>query len=353
MSIGGVSALVQNGLLARLVADSSATQAQMDGLTRQASSGQVADTYGGLGATAHVSIDLRPQMAQVTAWQQNIATAAGQLSTTQSVLGQLSDIASSFSANALGAAMGSITGATAMAVQAKAALQQVVGLLNTQAGGQYVFGGAQSQIPPIDTTALATYTAAVGVQVAGLNPATNIAALIGGVVTQASASTFAYQNTPLTRPAPATVQAQTGPGQSVPVGFVAGANTFAQQAGAGTTGSYVRDLIGALAGLAGLDTTQANEPTLQSYGAGISQLLQGANAALSTEEAGFGQVQSELTTRSTALSETLTSLTTQVSGVEDVDMTATATALSQVQTQLQASYKLIAGLQNLSLVSYL
>ena len=34
-------------------------------------------------------------------------------------------------------------------------------------------------------------------------------------------------------------------------------------------------------------------------------------------------------------------------------MAATATALSQVQTQLQASYQLIAGMKQLSLTAYL
>lgn len=353
MSTGAVSGLVQNGLLARLVADSSATQTQLNTLTLQASSGKIADTYGGLGGAAHVSIDLRPQMAQLTAQQQSIALANTPLSTTQTVLGQLSDIASTFNADMLGTAMQSATGAVGMAAQAKSALQQVVSLLNTQANGQYVFGGAQSQTPPIDTAALATFTAAVGTQVAGLNATTNIATLIGNVVTQATASPMTYQNTPLTLPAPAPVQAATAPGQAVPVAFVAGANMYAQQAGAGTTGSYVRDLIGALAGLAGLDTTTADEPTLQSYGVGISKLLQGVSGALATEQAGFGQVQSELTAQGTNIADTLTGLTTQVSGAEDVDMASTATAVSQVQAQLQASYKLIAELHSLSLVSYL
>jgi flagellar hook-associated protein 3 FlgL len=145
----------------------------------------------------------------------------------------------------------------------------------------------------------------------------------------------------------------TGQGQNVATAFVAGQNSYATQSGSGTTGSYVRDLIAGLAGLAGLSSTTANESTLQSYGSAVSQLLQGAATAITTEEAGFGQVQSDLTTQSTGLSDTLTSLTTQVSSVENVNMTATATALSQVQTQLQASYQLIAGLKSLSLTDYL
>jgi flagellar hook-associated protein 3 FlgL len=353
MSTGAVSGMVQSGLLAQLVADSTATQTQLDKLTQQSASGQVADTYGGLGNTAYVSIDLRPQMAQVTAWQQNITTATGQLDTTQNVLGQLESIATSFSSEALGTSMQSATAAATVATQAQLALQQVAGLLNTQSDGQYSFAGTDSTNAPIDTAALSTFTAAVATQVAGLDTGTDPTTLVGSLVASAATADFAYPGSSAAATTPAALLTPTGQGQKVPTAFVAGVNSYAAQPGNGTTGSYVRDLIAGLAGLAGLGSTTASESTLQSYGAGISQLLQGAATAISGDEAGFGQVQSELTTQGTNLSDTLTSLTTQVSGVENVDMTATATALSQVQTQLQASYQLIAGLKQLSLTDYL
>lgn len=351
MTTGPVSTLVRSGLLAQLVADSTATRAQLDKLTEQSASGRVADTYGGLAGAASVSIDLRPQMAQVQAWQQNITMANGTLDTTQNVLGQLESIATSFSSQTLGTAIQSATGATALAAEAKVTLQQVLGLLNTQSNGQYVFAAADSANAPLSSTALNTFTATIATQVAGLNTGTSPTAVVAAVVSQAATSGFTYP-LPANGTAPAALQAQTGDGQNVPTAFVAGRNTFPTQPGSGT-GSYVRDLIAGLAGLAGLDTTTASESTLQSFGAGISQLLQGAATAIATEQAGFGQVQAQLTTQTSSLSDTLTGLTKQVSGAEDVDMAATATALSQVQTQLQASYQLIAGLRQLSLTTYL
>ncbi len=348
MSTGAVSGTVRSGLLAQLVADSTATQTQMNRLTRQSASGKVADTYGGLGNTASVSINLRPQMAQAQAWQQSISLANTTLDITQNVLGQLAGIATSFSSQTLGTAMQSATGANAIAAQAKVALQQVAALLNTQSNGQYAFAGADSANAPINTAALNTFSATIGTQVTGLSTGTDPAALVAALVTQAGTAPFTYQP----GATPAQVQAQTGDGQTVPMAFVAGKDSLPGQPGSGT-GSYVRDLIAGLAGLAGLNSTTASGSTLQSFGTGISKLLQGAASAITNDEAGFGQVQSELTTQGTALSDTLTSLTTQVTGVEDVDMAATATALSQVQTQLQASYQLIAGLKQLSLTAYL
>lgn len=353
MSTGAVSGVAQCGLLAQLVSNNKTTQAQLDRLTLQASSGAIADTYGGLGSAAHVSISLQPQMAQVQAWQQNITIANGQLDTTQSVLSQLAGIASSFGADALGAGMQSATGAAALATQAQLALQQVVGLLNTQSDGSYSFAGTNSANAPIDSAALGTFTAAAATQVAELATGTDPTTLVGSLIADGATANFAYPGSSVPGTTPAVLQTPTGQGQAASTAFVAGINSYATQAGGGTTGSYVRDLITALAALAGLTSTTASESTLQSFGAGISQLLQGAGTAIATEKAGFGAVQSTLTTRSVNLSDTLTSLTKQISSVEDVDMTATATALAQVQTQLQASYKLIAEMPNLSLVGYL
>ena len=352
MTTGAVSGTVQAGLLARLVADSAASSAQVDRLTRQSASGLVADTYGGLGAAASVSIDLRPQMAQAQAWQDNITAAGGGLETTQTVLGQLHDIATSFGSEALGVAMQSASGASTVAAQAKLALQQVAGLLNTQANGQYAFAGTDSANPPIDAAGLAAFVTAAGTQVAGLGTGSPATSVLNAVVTAATTAPFAYPGSSATATTPVAVQAETGPGQSAPVGLVAGVNSFAPAAGS-ATGSYARDLVAGLAALAGLASTTADETTLQTFGAGVSQLLQGAGGAIATEQAGFGQVQANLTTRGTELSDMTQTLTTQVSGAEQVDMAATATALTQVQTQLQASYKLIAGLHDLSLVSYL
>ena len=64
-------------------------------------------------------------------------------------------------------------------------------------------------------------------------------------------------------------------------------------------------------------------------------------------------MQAGLATRQTELADTQTTLTAQVSGVEDVDMAAALTQVTQLQTQLQASYQLIAGVKDLTLAKYI
>ncbi len=75
--------------------------------------------------------------------------------------------------------------------------------------------------------------------------------------------------------------------------------------------------------------------------------------AIAIESGALGDVQSSLEARRTQLGEMVRALTGQVSKTEDVDLAATLTRISLLQTQLQASYRLIAGARELSLARFL
>ena len=72
--------------LTRLIADSATTHARLDRLTNQASTGLVADNYAGLGTGASVSLDLRPQIANLQTWQSNVDAATGRMTVAQSAV---------------------------------------------------------------------------------------------------------------------------------------------------------------------------------------------------------------------------------------------------------------------------
>ena len=74
------------GMLGRLIANASVTAARLDTLTNQASTGLIGDTYAGLGTGASVSLDLRPQIANLQTWQNNVDAATGRMAVTQSAL---------------------------------------------------------------------------------------------------------------------------------------------------------------------------------------------------------------------------------------------------------------------------
>ena len=347
-TIGSSSGLLPSGMYGVLANDSAGIKQKLNQLTQQSATGLVSNTYAGLGVQATVSINMRPQLQAIGTWQNNISQAGTQLQMTQSALQQLSDIASSFASQTLGMSAQTSAGVDSIATQAKAALSQVQVLLNSQNGGNYLLAGQDQTTQPLSDTALANFVAQVQAPISAL--------ATGGGAAAATAAMTAATTTALTTTGATTgrAMAEVGPGQQVALGVVAGQNTYAVQSGASTTGSYVKDLVAGLASLAAMSSGQTALGTdFTTVTTAIGTTLKGAVNALSTEMAGVGTQQAHLTHETSVLSDLSTTLTSQISSVENVDMASTATALTQVQTQLQASYQLISGMHGLSLVSFL
>jgi len=81
--------------------------------------------------------------------------------------------------------------------------------------------------------------------------------------------------------------------------------------------------------------------------------LQGAVGAISTDIGALGSRQDQVTAAQAELSATDTALQTQLGNVQDADLTQVSAQLSQAQTQLQASYQVIASLAQLTLAKYI
>jgi flagellar hook-associated protein 3 FlgL len=346
------------GLMGQLIADSNAIQNRMATLTQQSASGKVSGNYAGLGSGAQVSMDLRAEMAQQQTWINGISTADTSIGVTQTAMNQISSIASSFYAQLKGLPVANVD---ALAASARSALQQVAGLLDVQNGSEYAFAGQDSgnaPVPDPQNILQSGFFTQIQTAVAGLatNGATATAAATLAIASSNAAGTSPFSAS-LSQPASALqaqrTSVQVGPGQSVQIGLLASANSLATSTGSSTTGSYVRDLLRGLATIGSLTSAQANEPGFQGLIDDTSTSLQGAISAMSDEEGALGAVQNQIDTTSTVLSGTQTALTTQVSNIENVDAATTISNLNLVQTQLQASFKLIAGMSNLSLVNYL
>jgi len=320
---GTINPPSESALLARLSDNSAAVRRQLDTATTQAATGRVAETYAGLGSGAKLSLDLRPQVTHAAAWQANIDGATGRLGVAQSALSSISTIAANFYAKA-----GTLNGlvpseADSIAASARVALEQVGQLLNSKYGGVYVFAGQDTANPPLPSTS---------------------AAVVGAAVLASDTATAPFSASLGTAP-PAI---EVGEGQRVQVGLLANRNTLTASA-APTTGSYARDILRALATL----TTATAGPGLQALAADTRARLGSAVGAIAIESGALGDVQSSLAARRTQLGETVTALNGQISNVEDVDYAAIATRVSLLQTQLQTSYRLIAGVKSLSLAQYI
>lgn len=335
-------------ILARLTRESGTIKTRLDTLTTQSSTGLASQTFGGLGDAAQVSLDLRPQISQISSYSQNITAAATRLSVTNTTLDQLKQIAQTFLTGTYQMNAGTAQAVDTLASQAKSALGQVESLLNSKIGDTYLFAGNDTGNAPVPDSAFQSYVTAISAPV-------SLLATAGGTATAAATLAAATTNSPFSASIGTTAPSvQIGFGQSVQDGISLAQNAFATSLGTSTTGSYIRDMIRSLATISAMSSSQASLG--QSFDDLVSDTrasLQGVVSTMSNEQAGIGVQQQFLTESQATLDSTKTALTTQVSNIEDVDAAATATALTQAQQQLQISYKLIASMQTLSLVSYL
>jgi flagellar hook-associated protein 3 FlgL len=347
------------GILPTLIANSTSVHQQIDTLTEQASTGLISQTYAGLGGEASVSLNLNPQLTALQTYQNDIGQATGSMSVTQTAMTQIQQIAATFVANIPNLNDVNSSEIDSVAAQANAALQQVAGLLDTQDGSDYVFGGQDSANPPVpspDAILSSGFYTQINAAVSALsaNGATATAAATLAIASSNATGTSpfsAYMSQPASAISAPVVQ--TGDGGTVQTGLLASANSVATSSGTSTTGSYMRDLMRALATLGSMSSSQLNDAGFAALVQDTSTSLTGVVSAMANDVGILGNTQANLTATQTQLSDTATALTGQLSSVQDVNMAQTLSELTSTQTQLQASYRLISGATSLSLVNFL
>ena len=111
--------------------------------------------------------------------------------------------------------------------------------------------------------------------------------------------------------------------------------------------------MSALATVGSLTSSQQDDPNLTGLIQNTTSTLQGAISAMAQDAGVLGKTQSMLNDELTTLSNTQTAMSTQLSSVQDVDMAQTLSNITLGQTQLQASYQLLANASSLSLAKFL
>jgi flagellin-like hook-associated protein FlgL len=303
------------------------------------------------------------------------------------------------------------------AAQAQAAMVEVATLLNEQLNGEYLFGGSDSHNPPIpNPQAIATSGMGAQIITAvGTLSGSNVADVLDD--TKSLAESDAADTTPFSYFLSARTWAgstpyvvgdvvvsngniyratlagtsnatggPTGDGTGiidsgarwdyVQPGTVAGAteartnilgndndrvaygihaNRNAAIVSTGeTTGSWARDLLRGLASIAGLTPDKAqlgNDYT--TFVTTVRKGLESAVDALALERGSLGLTEARLQSMASFHESVSTSLTLQLSNLEEVDMAKTITSFQTTQSQLEASYRALAISQQLSLTRFL
>ena len=146
MSITGPGSITASTLAAQ-----NNTFTQLNTLSQQLSTGEAAQTYSGLDSQAGVTLALNAQLSALGDYSSTATTVGTTLSIAQSVLGQLSDVGNAVSQSITDQGNFSLdgNGQTQTQVQAASSLDQMVSLLNTQVGGNYLFSGSATNQTPV------------------------------------------------------------------------------------------------------------------------------------------------------------------------------------------------------------
>jgi flagellar hook-associated protein 3 FlgL len=359
--MSGVTSLSGYGsaIFGQVIADQARVQSSLDALTQQAGDGLVSDSYAGLGAAASSVLSLAPQAASLQASASAIGSVSGATQVTQNAMTQIQSIASNLLAtlpNLNGLDPSEIDSAAA---DARSSLTQMADLLDTQYGGTYVFSGQDSGNPPVPApdqiltsgffTSIQTAVGALSANGATATAASTLA--IAGSNTAGVSPFSAYMSQSANLIAAPAVSL--GGGATMTVGLLASANSNVTSTGSSTTGSYMRDVMRALATIGSLSSAQASDPNVAALVADTQTSLTGAISAMATDVGVLGTQQATLSATQTNMTDLQTVLSGQVGVGEDADMAATLSKLTQTQTQLQTMYQLTATVSSLSLVKYL
>jgi len=348
-------------LTARINLNATQLRDRITVLGEQVSTGRKGKTYAAVGVDAPKAMDLRAEIGRRETYQTTINQTLSKIRVSQDVLDRIGTIAQKFTANTarlLGAARPEEI--QIQAAQAEAAMVEVANLLNEQLNGEYLFGGSDSRNPPIptpQTIATSGMGAAIKTQVGALN-GSNVTAVLAD--TKSLAQSNAVGTTPFS------VFLSTGPGATeartnilgndndrVAYGIHANRNAAIVSTGE-TTGSWARDLLRGLASIAGLTPDKAqlgNDYT--TFVTTVRKGLESAVDALALERGSLGLTETRLQGMASFHESVSTSLTLQLSNLEEVDMAKTITSFQTTQSQLEASYRALAISQQLSLTRFL
>lgn len=124
---------------------------QLNTLSQELASGQAAQTYSGLQSQAGIALSLNAQLSALTGYSNTATTVGTTLSLAQSVLTQLGTAGSSTvqAINQQSAFQLNSDGQTTTQASAAVQLDNILSLLNTQVGSNYIFSGSATNQPSV------------------------------------------------------------------------------------------------------------------------------------------------------------------------------------------------------------
>lgn len=142
------------GYSATVIAQLTSMRRDMEDLQRQFGTGMKATTYGGLGTERSLAVSLRTKLESTVAYEQTVSVLDVRLKTATDTLTHMQKVIDetrkAFDPNRFDLLSDGVTG---QQKTAQSSLAEFIGLLNTEIGGRYMFGGRQTDKPPVESNA--------------------------------------------------------------------------------------------------------------------------------------------------------------------------------------------------------
>jgi len=147
-----ISSLAQSTAMKGSIAQ---LQTQLADLQRQLSTGLKTETHAGLGGATSLVLALNNQLTQSSGHISTIDTTQLRLSVTASALTRINDIASTLKTGGLTSNFELVgNGQTSLQTTSRMTLEEIVSLLNESVADRHLFGGKDTQTPPVVSTSL-------------------------------------------------------------------------------------------------------------------------------------------------------------------------------------------------------
>lgn len=318
----------------------------------EVSTGQVADLGLSLGFSTGRTVSLTQDKARLQAITDSNTLVATRLTTTQNALASLSTTAQSLSDTLVSSGSDKTSGA-AFVAQAKAGLQSLTATLDTTVDGQSIFAGINTDAKPVadyvenppsasKQAVDATFASTFGFSQTDPAAANISAADMQSFLDTQFSSLFqaASWSSTWSQASDQTQTSRISPTQSAETSVTANRSGFQNLAQAYT---MIAEFGG---GNLGTAATAAVRSTAQ-------RLIGAATTDLTAAQAGVGVTQAAITQANDSMATQMDVMSTSLGALENIDPYEASTRVTNLQTQLQASYQLTAQLHSLSLLNYL
>lgn len=326
-------------------------QAELAASEMEVATGNYADIGLALGAQTGESVSLQAETSSLQTLSDINQTVATRLGTTQTVLGSLQGNAQDL-LNALIQGDGSTSNASTIQASGQAGLKNLISGLNTTLNGDYIFAGTNTGNKPVTD-----YYAPGAANKAAVDTA--FAATFGFPQTSPLASTITSANmqsflttqfAPLFQGTNWTSNWSSASNQTL-TSQISGSQTASTSVSANN--SAFQQLAQAYTMVTDLGTQNLSSSAYRAVANTARSLLTSAISGLVDMQSSVGLVQSNVGGATNQMSLQMNILSTQIGNLESVNTYEVSTRITDLRTQIEASYSLTSQLAQLSLVKFL